>query len=147
MTKPDHPSNVYWFQAQRANEVFQALDGKQREAALVKKAPRSESGNKAVELHTEGFAGLPVKEMSRDQRALVEKVMADLLLPFRTKDTEEAMRSIKQHGGVDSLHLSFFKNMDIGNDGVWDVWQLESANMVWYFRGYPHVHTWVHIRS
>ncbi len=147
MEKPDHPSNVYWFQAQRANEVFQALDGKQREAALVKKAPRSESGNKAVELRTEGFAGLPVKEMSRDQRALVEKVMADLLLPFRKKDTEEAMRSIKKHGGVDSLHLSFFKNMDIGNDGVWDVWQLESANMVWYFRGHPHVHTWVHIRS
>ncbi len=147
MEKPDHPSNVYWFQAQRANEVFQALDGKQREAALVKKAPRSESGNKAVELRTEGFSGLPVKEMFRDQRALVEKVMADLLLPFRKKDTEEAMRSIRKHGGVDSLHLSFFKNMDIGNDGVWDVWQLESANMVWYFRGYPHVHTWVHIRS
>jgi hypothetical protein len=24
--------------------------------------------------------------------------------------------------------------VDIGNDGVWDVWQLESPNMVWYFR-------------
>ena len=147
MEKPGHPNNVYWFQAQRANEVFAALDGKQREAALVKKAPRSESNNKAVELHEAGFAGLPVKEMSRDQRGLVEKVLADLLLPFRKKDTDEAMRSIKKHGGVESLHMSFFKNMDIGNDGVWDVWQLESANMVWYFRGYPHVHTWVHIKS
>ena len=57
------------------------------------------------------------------------------------------MRSIKKHGGVDSLHISFFKNMDIGNDGVRDVWQLESARMVWYFRGYRHVHTWVHIKS
>ena len=146
MEKPDHPNNVFWFQAQRANEVFRALDGKQREAALVRKAPRSESGNKAVELRTEGFAGLPVKEMAKDQRALVEMVMADLLLPFRKQDTDEAMRSIRKHGGVDALHLAFFKNMDIGNDGVWDVWQLESANMVWYFRGYPHVHTWVHIR-
>jgi len=28
--KPDHPNNVYWYQARRANEVFQALDAKQR---------------------------------------------------------------------------------------------------------------------
>jgi Protein of unknown function (DUF3500) len=147
LEKPGHPNNVYWFQAQRANEVFAAMDGKQREIALVRKAPRSEERNKAVELRAADFAGLPVREMSRDQRLLVEKVMADLLLPFRKKDTEEAMHSIRKHGGVDGLHMSFYKNMDIGNDGVWDVWQLESANMVWYFRGYPHVHTWVHIRA
>ena len=38
--KPDHPNNVYWYQAKRANEVFQALDGKQREQALLDK-PRA----------------------------------------------------------------------------------------------------------
>src|SRR5438105_1148484 len=37
--KPDHPGNVFWYQAKRANEVFQALDGKQREQALVALAP------------------------------------------------------------------------------------------------------------
>ena len=147
MEKPDHPKNVYWFQAKRANEVFRALDGKQRETALLTKAPRSEARNQAVELQSSGFAGLPVKEMSRDQRELVQKVLADLLMPFRKQDTEEAMRSTAKHGGVDALHMSFYKNMDIGSDGVWDVWQLESANMVWYFRGYPHVHTWAHIRG
>lgn len=147
MEKPAHPKNVFWYQAVRANEVFQALDGKQREIALVRKAPRPESNNKAVALHDTEFAGLPVKEMSRDQRALVEKVLADLLLPYRQKDSDEAMRAIRKQGGVDALHMSFYKNLDIGNDGVWDVWQLESANMVWYFRGYPHVHAWVHIRA
>ncbi|MFN7924596.1 MAG: DUF3500 domain-containing protein [Bryobacteraceae bacterium] len=145
--QPGHPNNVYWFQAKRANEVFQALDGKQREKALIARAPRAEAQNKTVAFRTSDFVGLPGKEMSRDQRDLVEKVLADLLLPFRKKDTAEAMKYIQARGGVESLHMSFYKNLDIGNDGVWDVWQLESANMVWYFRGHPHVHTWVNIQA
>ena len=93
------------------------------------------------------LAGIPVADMSRDQKHLVDKVLADLLMPFRKKDADEAMRYIEGSGGVDELHMSFYKNLDIGNDGVWDVWQLESPNMVWYFRGAPHVHTWVNIRA
>ena len=38
--KPNHPGNVFWYQAQRANEVFQMLDGKQRQKALLEQAPR-----------------------------------------------------------------------------------------------------------
>ena len=57
------------------------------------------------------------------------------------------MRDITANGGVNSLAMSFYKNLDIGNDGVWDVWQLESPTMVWYFRGAPHVHVWVNIRA
>src|SRR5438128_11315770 len=85
--------------------------------------------------------------MTKDQKHLVEKVLADLLMPFRKKDSDEAMRYIKEAGGVGSLCMSFYKNLDIGSDGVWDVWQLESPNMVRYFRGAPHVHTWVNIRA
>ena len=85
--------------------------------------------------------------MTRDQRQLVEEVLHDLLLPFREKDRQKAMADIKAQGGFDALSMSFFKNMDIGNDGVWDVWQLESPTMVWYFRGSPHVHVWVNIRA
>lgn len=146
--KPDHPGNVYWYQAKRANEVFQALDGKQRSMALLGD-PREEKATDTVRLKKAGekLEGLPVADMSRDQRQLVEKVLADLLLPFRKQDTDEAMRYIKKNGGVSKLSMSFFKNLDIGNDGVWDVWQLESPTMVWYFRGSPHVHTWVNIRA
>ena len=85
--------------------------------------------------------------MTKDQNHLVEKVLADLLMPFRKKDTDEAMRYIKGAGGVDSLFMSFYKNLDIGSDGVWDVWQLESPSMVWYFRGAPHVHVWVNVHT
>jgi Protein of unknown function (DUF3500) len=146
--KPDHPQNVYWFQALRANQVFQALDGKQRQLALLGD-PREEKSTDTVALRKPGEtrAGLPVSEMARDQRELVEKVLADLLLPFRRKDSDEAMKYINANGGVKSLSMSFYKNLDVGGDGVWDVWQLESPTMVWYFRGSPHVHTWVNIRA
>jgi hypothetical protein len=145
---PAHPNNVYWYQAKRANAVFNALDGKQREVALVVKAPRAESQNKTVQIKPQAERqGLPVSDMSKDQRKLVEKVLADLLLPYRQRDVDEAMKMLKARGGAESLHMSFYKGLDIGNDGVWDVWQLEGPNMVWYFRGHPHVHTWVNIQA
>lgn len=146
--KPDHPGNVYWYQAKRANEVFQALDGKQRAAALLAD-PREEKGTTTVELNSQkgNIPGLPVSEMSRDQKELVRRVLADLLLPFRKRDANEAMADIEKNGGIDHLTMSFYKNMDIGSDGVWDVWQLESPSMIWYFRGAPHVHVWVNVRA
>ncbi|MCY3756311.1 MAG: hypothetical protein OXG96_01185, partial [Acidobacteria bacterium] len=142
---PDHPGNVYWYQAKSANRVFRALDGRQRQMALLTD-PRKEQQTRTVRLDEE-LAGLPVSEMSRDQVELVEEVLADLLLPFRRRDAEEAMRYIKKEGKLDGLSLSFYRSGDVGNDGVWDNWQLQSRNMVWYFRGSPHVHVWVNIRA
>jgi hypothetical protein len=145
--KPDHPGNAYWFQALRANEVYKALDGKQRALAL-RDDPRREEGNKTVALSgkRENLPGVPVSDLSADQKELVRKVMSDLLAPFRKADADEAMKLIEA-AGFDALHMAFYKNMDIGNDGVWDVWQIEGPSMRWYFRGSPHVHTWVHIRE
>ena len=145
--KPDHPGNVYWFQAKRANEVFQALDGKQRTLALFTDE-RKERGSETVKLQSDKskINGIPMTELTRDQKELVHKVMADLLAPFRKEDVDEAMKLIDA-AGFDNLHLAFAKNRDIGNDGTWDVWQIESPHMLWYFRGAPHVHTWVHIRQ
>ncbi len=144
---PTHPGNVYWFQALRANEVFQALDGKQRETALRDRL-RRETGTSTVALRAnpDDIPGLPVADMSRDQRDLVDKVLEDLLLPFREADRNEAMKLIHETGGVESLKMSFSESQDTGNDGVWDVWELESPNMVWHFRGAPHVHTYVNIQ-
>jgi hypothetical protein len=142
--KPDHPGNVYWFQGKRANTLFQALDGKQREIALVTDPPR-ERGTKTVELGGKRV-GIPVEALSSDQKELARAVMGDLLLPFREADAAEAMRLIEARG-FDALSFSYFKDKDIGEDGVWDVWMVEGPAMRWYFRGWPHVHTWVHIRA
>jgi hypothetical protein len=143
----DHAGNVYWYQAKRANEVFAALDGKQREKALRPEA-RGEAGNATVKVTglKTGLEGIPMTDLSADQKDLVRKVLADLLLPFRKPDAEEAMRAIEKNG-FDNLHMAFFQKGDIGNDKVWDNWILEGPSMVWYFRGAPHVHCWAHIRD
>ena len=146
--EPNHPGNVYWYQAERANELYQALDGKQRKHALLEKRSRGERGNKTIE--TKGsdkdLDGLPASDLSGDQRELLTKVLADLLAPFRKKDAQEALKLIKAND-INKLHLSYYKNENIGDDEVWDVWQIEGPKMVWYFRGKPHVHVWANIEA
>lgn len=146
--KPDHPNNVYWYQAERANSVFKMLDGKQRKMALVDGPGRKERRNKTVALtgKKEGLDGIRLSEFSRDQKDEVDKVLSDLLAPFRKEDREESMKLIRA-GGMDNLHMAFYQQSDVGSDKVWDNWQLEGPNIVWYFRGDPHVHVWAHIKK
>ena len=108
----DHPGNIYWYQAQRANEVFKMLDGKQRELALLG-APRAEHGTETVALtgKKHGLPGIPVSELSRDQKEHVHAVMSDLLAPFRKQDADEAIKLIKANG-FENLHMAFYKNLD-----------------------------------
>ena len=144
--KPDHPGNAYWFQAKRANELFEMLDGKQRAKAL-KGDSRGERGAKTVELSgkKEGLEGVPAWEMTSDQRNKMLDVVTDLLAPFRESDRVEAASMI--HDQISDTHIAFYKNEDVGNDKVWDTWQIEGPQLVWYFRGDPHVHTWVHVKE
>lgn len=146
--KAGHPGNAYWFQAKRANELFQALDGKQRGVALLGD-PRDENGMDTIKLAGKDgkIAGLAASEMTSDQQELLRKVMADLLAPFRKADADECLKLIEANEGFKQLRVSYFKNSDIGSDGVWDVWQIEGPNMVWHFRGEPHVHVWVNVRA
>lgn len=146
--KPDHPNNVYWYQAERANSVFKMLDGKQRELALVDGPGRKERRNQTVALtgKKSGLEGIPLGELSADQKGEVDKVLEDLLAPFRKEDREESMKLIRA-AGMNHLHMAFFQRSDVGDDKVWDNWQLEGPSMIWYFRGDPHVHVWAHIRK
>ncbi|MFP6902517.1 MAG: DUF3500 domain-containing protein [Verrucomicrobiia bacterium] len=145
--KADHKGNAYWFQAKRPNELFQALDGKQRKAALLGKS-RGEKGTSTVKLtgKKEGLPGLRTADMSKDQQGLMRSVMKDMLAPFREKDVTESMKLIEKNG-FENLHIAYYKNENIGKDEVWDVWQVEGPAMLWYFRGKPHVHTWLNIRE
>ncbi len=138
-----HPGNVFWPQAQMANHVYQLLDKKQQEHALLERLPRESAvafrGAKAK------FPGIPVRELNDAQKQELQKVLLALVEPYRKEDREEALECLKRQGGLDHCSLAFYKDGDIGEDGEWDNWRLEGPAFVWYFRGYPHVHVWVNV--
>jgi hypothetical protein len=141
----DHPGNVFWPQAVAANKVFEMLDGKQRTQALVKKRPKEQ----AVAFRGDGgpFSGIPITELSGDQKVEMQKVLQKLIEPYREADRAEAMQCLKKQGGLDKCSLAFYSQGDIGNDKTWDNWRLEGPSFVWYFRGSPHVHVWVNVAA
>jgi hypothetical protein len=141
--KADHPGNVFWPQALMANKVYQMLDSKQRDRAMVERTPR-ESAVGFRGLKGE-FPGIPVAELSDDQKTELQKVLMALVEPYRKEDQEEALECLHKQGGLDKCSLAYYKEGDIGNDGVWDNWRLEGPSFVWYFRGSPHVHVWVNV--
>lgn len=143
-----HPGNVFWPQALKANKIYSMLDGKQRERALVQVAP----GESQVEFKGKNaIPGLPVGEMSPDQKQHAQEVLSALLEPYRAQDQQEVNAALKVQGGLDQCRLAFYrtgrdgKSLDLGDDGVWDVWRLEGPSFVWHFRGVPHVHVWVNV--
>jgi hypothetical protein len=141
--KADHPGNVFWHQALLANKVYKMLEPDQREAAVLRESPHE------ADVMFQGakgkLPGLLVKDMGPDQRKQMQTVLAALIEPFRKDDQEEALACLKKQGGLDACALSFYSDQDIGKDGVYDNWRLEGPSFVWYFRGSPHVHVWVHV--
>jgi hypothetical protein len=139
----DHEGNVFWPQALAANGVYRMLDGRQRKAAQVAKTPRENAV--AFRGGGQGPAGIPVSELSADQREELERVLGVLLEPYRTADRNEVRGCLSRQGGLDRCRLAFYTDADIGRDEVWDNWRLEGPAFVWHFRGAPHVHVWVNI--
>jgi hypothetical protein len=145
--KPDHPGNVWWHQARLANKVYKALDGKQQEKALVVTSPKDRASSIQLggKRKSDEPEGLLAADMSADQKKLLESTLKSLLSMYRKSDVDEAMGYIKKTGGIDALRVSFFEEGDIGDDEIWDRWKVEGPAIAWYFRGSPHVHTWVNI--
>jgi hypothetical protein len=139
-----HPGNVFWPQAMEANKLYQALDGKQQQLALVKRdMPREQ--NVGFQGSQGRFQGIPLTELKNDQRERVQEVLKKLVEPYRQNDRDEVVACLNTQGGLDACHLAFFEQDDIGRDKVWDNWRLEGPSFVWHFRGSPHVHVWVNV--
>jgi hypothetical protein len=70
--------------------------------------------------------------------------MRDILSPYRREDGDEIMDLIRRNGGLERMHLGFFK--DARNDtNQWNFWRLEGPGVVWNYRILDHVHCFVNI--
>lgn len=140
-----HKNNVWWYQGEQANKIFATLDDKQKKQALIEKAEHESP--LVIKLKGDALAqsGLAVGELDGQQKQMVSKLIEMMLSPFRTCDVEEVRECLAANSGVDKLRLTYFKEGDIGGDGVWDIWKLEGPAFSWYFRGSPHVHTWLNV--
>jgi hypothetical protein len=135
--------NLFYYQTKQVNEVFGALEGKQRERALLRDAPTE--SNVDIQGEKGKFPGISLKELSADQKKLVEGTLKTLLAPYRPEDVDEVFAILKATGGIEQLHLAFYQEGDLQNDKVWDIWRVEGPAFVWHFRGAPHVHAYINI--
>lgn len=135
--------NLFFYQTQKVNEVFAALDKDQAAAALLPKAPPEASVQPKGK--NGDIPGVKVADMSSDQKTLVQSALKSILSPYRDEDGAESMAIIDAGGGIDALRFAFYQQGDLEGDKVWDIWRIEGPNSVCHFRGAPHVHAYIHI--
>jgi class 3 adenylate cyclase len=142
-----HAGNVWRFQGERANAVFQALDPQQQAQARIDAAEPDEARYITLPRPSAGERGLAVAELDESRKALVGDLVRCLLQPFRTGDGGEEPSRLREAGDVDRLRLTCHTDRDIGDDGEWDIWKVEGPAFSWYFHGHPHVHSYIYFKN
>ena len=137
--------NVYRFQTKAVQSVYDALDEKQRQAAVIQKGTPGEQ-RKSIIHRERPYPGIGIGELSPDQREHVLKVMRACVAPFRKEDGDDVMAIVKANGGLEKINLAFYKDQrPDSNNTRWHFWRLEGPGFVWNYRVLGHVHCFVNI--
>ena len=96
-------TNVFYNQTKASLEMFNALDEKQRKVAVLPGKWMDEHGTMKLPKKDYKAPGLAVADMSKDQKGLIEKVMKELVSPYRKEDGDEVMEIIKANGGMEKI--------------------------------------------
>jgi hypothetical protein len=118
------------------------LNEQQRRRAII---TNPGEGARSIQFRRNGFPGVPSSELTADQRRLVETVMRELLAPYRREDGDEVMELVRRNGGLERLHLGFFRDAGAADTTRWSYWRIEGPGFVWNYRVLPHVHCYVNI--
>ncbi len=144
----DHEGNPFWYQGLLFNEFHSTLNGKQREKILVGAEPRDENPATVISKRKTDLPGLSGADLTQDQQAKLLDTMRRMLACFRPDDVTATIKRIEEKKMIERLFISCYGGaFDIGNDKVWDTWQIEGPEMVWYFRGMPHIHGYFHLAA
>jgi hypothetical protein len=139
--------NIFNYQTKSVLSVFDALSERQRKVAVVTGTPGEHAPSVQFRPAKVTKPGLSFGEMNKDQQKLVEKVMRDVLSPYRKEDVDSVLAIIKATGGMEKIHLAFYQDREMNDNHRWHFWRLEGPGFVWNYRVLPHVHTYVNISS
>lgn len=140
-------TNAYNFQTRSLTTVFRSLNAEQQKKAIATKNPGD--GNNTLNPRKPGETrpGISSADLNKEQMALVEQSLRDLLKPFRKEDGDEAMSIVKANGGLEKINLAFYRDEAQTEGDRWEWWRLEGPGFVWNYRVMPHVHCRVEIKK
>jgi len=139
--------NVFYYQTRSVLSVYDALTEAQKRSAVVTGNPGEQYGSVRFRAAGQPLPGIAASELTADQKRLVEQVMRDVLSPFRQEDSNEVMDIVRRNGGLDRIHLAFYRDRGAADSTNWHFWRLEGPGFVWNYRVLPHVHTFVNIAA
>ncbi len=144
----DSNDNVFYYQTQQVQAVFDSLDAGQQKQALSGNNPGDGAKGITFPKDQASHAGIAYQDLNGGQRELVEKVMRTLLDPFRKEDGNEVMEIVKANGGIDQIRISFTRDQKSTDEKAhWHFWRLEGPGFIWNYRVLPHVHCFVNIAN
>jgi hypothetical protein len=140
-------NNVFNHQTKAALALFEALRDDDKKVALMRGKWADEHGGIKVPKKDTRVPGLCFANMTKEQKELTEKLMKELVAPYRKEDGDEVMELIKATGGMDKVSMAFYEEGKSSAKEPWTYWRLEGPGFVWSFRALEHIHTFVHVNS
>ncbi|HEY3788520.1 MAG TPA: DUF3500 domain-containing protein [Urbifossiella sp.] len=140
-------TNVFHYQTEVVTALFDSLNADQKKTAV--KPGKWADGVQTVKLPAKDAKGpgIGINDLTKDQKKLVETVMAKLVSPYRKEDGDEVMEIIKANGGMEKISIAFYEEGKSSAKEPWNHWRLEGPGFVWSYRALPHIHTFVNISS
>lgn len=139
--------NLFHYQTKSAMAVFESLTKEERESAKLWDSPGEGLESVQFRCTCDSTPGVAYKNLGKETKALVEKVLRDLLAPYRKEDADRALEVIKRTGGMEAMVMGFFAGPEADAKHPWSFWRVEGPGFVWNFRVLPHVHTFVNVSS
>ncbi|MDR3403312.1 MAG: DUF3500 domain-containing protein [Chthoniobacter sp.] len=137
--------NVFNEQTLKVMSVYEALNADQQKHAVVDGRPPGRDDTVFFPTQGKDLPGISGSDLSADQKGLIEGVLKDVLSPYREEDVAEVMDIVRANGGMEKIHLAFYRDTETNEKEPWSYWRLEGPGFVWNFRVLPHVHTYVSV--
>ena len=98
-----HTNNVWWYQGEQANKIFQTLDDKQKTQALIAQAEEDDARTIKLKGAKLPARGLAIADLDSQQKDMVRQLLEMMLRPFRACDAAEVRECLDAAGGADKL--------------------------------------------